>query len=120
MQATKSRKELMNEIIANNYGTSAYHKLSPFSPVLCTDGVTQMAKELGAFWLVDAITSYNRREPFQVWTLEVKEGPKAVLTMREDSDQPAKVTQKIGCTDFPEGLWAFYLIDGILMLTSEY
>jgi hypothetical protein len=40
--------------------------------------------------------------------------------MREDSDQPAKVTQKIGCTDFPEGLWAFYLIDGILMLTSEY
>ena len=84
-----------------------------------TDGVKYLADKAGAHWLLDAIFSYHRPEPFQVWTLKVKDS-QAVLTMQEDTDTPVKVKQKIKYTDFSLDEVKLYLIDGILLLPSEY
>ena len=83
-------------------GTEGYHKCTIVPNYVCTDGVLHMAKTMGAFWLLDAIASYQRKEEMQFWKLTVK-GTKAELTMQEDSDQPILVKQKFSYTDFPEG-----------------
>ncbi|MCA9398961.1 MAG: hypothetical protein KC618_04365 [Candidatus Omnitrophica bacterium] len=85
-----------------------------------TDGVKFMAERGKAYWLIDAIASYKRREPFQVWTLKVNDDKSAVLEMREDSDKPALIKQEIPFTDFPLKFIELFLIDGVLLLTSEY
>lgn len=114
--------ELQAELIGF-CGTEAYHKLT-LSSLRSTDGIAHMAKVAGAFWLVDAIASYQRDKriaglEIQFWHLEVK-GSKAELYVQEDKDTPKLITQKIGHTDFPEGHWQFYLTDNVLMLPSEY
>jgi len=40
--------------------------------------------------------------------------------MREDTGASKKVFTIIKFTDFPEGKWKFYLVDGVLMLPREY
>lgn len=85
-----------------------------------TDGVKYVADQGGAYWLIDAIASYRRREPFQVWALTVNADKTARLTMREDTGERAMVVQKIKYTDFPLAQIKFYVVDGVLMLPSEY
>jgi len=84
-----------------------------------TDGIKFLADNAGAYWLIDAIASYQRKEPFQLWELKVKDS-KAVLTMKEDTNEPILVEQEISYTDFPLKEITLYLIDGVLLLTSEY
>jgi len=84
-----------------------------------TDGVKYLAEVGKCYWLLDAVFSHMRSEPFQIWTLEVKDS-KAVLIMIEDTGQPEKVKQEIEFTDFPLESIKFYLIDKVLLLPSEY
>ena len=84
-----------------------------------TDGVKYLAEVGKCYWLIDAVFSYRRSEPFQIWSLEAKDN-KAVLTMVEDTGRPELVRQEIGYTDFPLDYVKFYLIDGVLLLPSEY
>lgn len=101
-------------------GTESYHKVSmlPSAPVI-TDGVKYLIDQAQAYWLIDAVASYMRKEPFQVWKL-VKAGKGAVLTMQEDSSEPVLVTQKIEFTDFPLDSVDIWVIDGVALLPSEY
>lgn len=112
-------------------GTENYYR--HFTGGNFTDGVKHLAGRAGAYWLIDAIFSYQSEQkiralPFQIWTLKVlrselgknKNDPMAVLEMREDTDEPLKVSQKIEFTDFPKGEVKLYLIDGVLLLPSEY
>ena len=102
-------------------GTEQYHKLT-LTPLNCTDGVAHVATEGNAFWLVDAIASYqhlHKDKPFQLWELSVND-KKGVLTMKEDTNEPILVEQKFSYTDFPLESIKFYLIDGVLMLPSEH
>ena len=94
-----------------------------------TEGVQYMAERGGAYWLIDAVASYqpdNRitSRPdlvdFQLWELAVAKDKSATLTMRGDSDQPAVITQEIPFTDFPLAQIKFYVCNGTLMLPSEY
>ena len=89
-----------------------------------TDGVKHLADRAGAYWLIDAVFSYQvskkiRDLPFQIWTLKVAESS-ATLEMKEDDGEPIKVRQEIKYTDFPDGEVKLYLIDGVLLLPSEY
>ena len=119
---TISATDLKSEL-AQCSGTMQYHKLT-LGPLKATDGVAIMAQKAEAFWLVDAIASYQQ-EPkikelrIQFWTLEVKEQI-ADLYCIEDKGQPKLVEQHIPHTDFPEGKWDFYVADGVIMLPSEY
>ena len=97
-----------------------------------TDGVKFLADAAGAYWLLDIITSYQatdkiRREHFQVWELKLlpkAEGnphaQPAVVTMKTDSDKPLMVRQEICYTDFPLESITLWLIDGVILLPSEY
>ena len=100
-------------------GTERYWK----NHLLCfnyTDGVKFLHESCEAYWLLIAISSYHRKEPFQLWELTVNEDKSATLTMKEDSDKPNIVEQHIAFTDFPLESISLYLIDGILLLPSEY
>lgn len=97
--------------------------------LIYTEGVKFMAERAEAYWLIDAIASYQPDKriasrpdivAFQLWELAVTEDNKAVLTMRGDSDQPAIITQEIPFTDFPLKHIKFYVCNNTLMLPSEY
>ena len=104
-------------------GTMDYHRLT-LTSLLATDGVRMVAEKAGAFWLVDAIASYQanpevKKLAIQFWRLEVKDNA-AVLYCIEDSGMPRIVEQEIDYTDFPEGDWKFYVQNGVIMLPEEY
>lgn len=122
----------------NFTGTERWHKLSALFPkMLLTDGakyVAENAGDAGAYWLMDAIASYqpqlqamNSLKDFQLWTLEVDTKSKsATLCCRADSDQLPVVTQPIGYTDFDLPELRMYCMpagDGIrytILLPTEY
>ena len=117
--------------MAHSIGTSKYIKHFTGAFVF-TDGIEQLREDTDCYWLVDAIASYRRKEPFQVWELEVFKDKTAVLTMKEDTNTPLLVEQKIHYTDFPLENIKFYVNEGgygteenwtnclVLMLPSEY
>jgi len=78
-----------------------------FGGLYFTEGAKFLADRGGAYWLIDAIASYQR-DPritgglrrIQFWTLTVKDGA-GVLTCIEDSDLKPAITQQIAFTDFP-------------------
>ena len=99
------------------------------SRLIFTSGVLDLAERNGAFWLIDAVASYqpqlrNDDDAFQLWNLEVADS-KAVLTARRDTHEPALVTQEVPFTDYPEpGARLYCIVDheGVphLMLPEEY
>lgn len=125
----KSIEEIKNIISHSCMGAGNYikHRLSG---IIYTDNVGFIAEACDAFWLIDAICSYKRKEEFQLWELIVnKEEHSAVLTMKEDTNDPVLVKQEIPYTDFPLDSIKFYIeygsIDGvnpayILLLPNEH
>lgn len=121
-------KDKLLEALAHFTGTERYYQASPMSKIVATDGVVFLMKEAECFWLINDIIAWQfehkcQQCPFQVWELraEMKDGSRvAILTMKEDSDQPNIVEQEYDYTTFPLDSIQFYLIDGVLLLTSEY
>ena len=98
------------------------HPLAP--RITYTDGAQYVAEAGGAYWLLDAIVSHQlephvRREPFQVWTLEVGDDRAAVLRC-EDGDGGLVVIQAIPFTDFPLPEIELWLQNNVIFLPSEY
>ena len=119
--------------INHSIGTTQYIKHRMWPHLVFTLGVNLLRENADCYWLIDAIASYKRTEPFQVWDLKVDtQSNSAVLTMKEDSDQPELVRQEIGYTDFPLDEIRFFVQEGgygtaenwtrclVLMLTNEY
>jgi len=102
-------------------GTENYY--SYLMGLKLTDGVKYMVEKAGAYWLLDAIARAQMKHqsiPFQLWEL-IKDGKGgAILTMKEDSNQPELVRVKIRYTDFPLERIKLYLIEKVLLLPSEY
>lgn len=102
------------------------------SGLLYTEGVRYLAENAGAYWLIDAIASYQRElrgngrmMEFQLWTLTVNRPqvlgePMAVLECFEDSGLPATVTQEIEYTDFPLDSIKLYVENGTILLPNEH
>lgn len=108
-----------------------------------TDGIQYLAEQAEAYWLIDAIASYQYQlkqdeylAEFQVWVLSVvgegkrdypfllpKENHKAVLACWPDTPKeglkPAAI-QQIEYTDFPLIELKLYVSGGVLLLPSEY
>jgi len=113
-------------------GTENYYT-NPLYPFKYTDGIKYLAENGGAYWLLDAIASWQlekiiRRDQYladlQFWKLKVNHDNSAVLTCERDTDDIA-CEQKIPYTDFPIKEIRLYLINmgsggGVLMLPSEY
>jgi hypothetical protein len=90
--------------------------------MLYTDGIKHVAETAGAYWLLDIIATelmpLNTREHFLSIVLKV-DGSKARLLV-DDGNGHVLYEKAIEYTDFPQGEWKFYLIDGTLLLPSEY
>ena len=107
-------------------GTERYYK--HWLGILYTDGVKYLAEEAGAYWLIDAIASWQASpkvkrdrmlQRIQFWKLRVNPDNSAVLVCERDSDDVA-LTQEIEYTDFPLESVTLYLSECVLMLPSEY
>lgn len=95
-----------------------------------TEGVKFLAEQAGAYWLIDAIASYqlDRRirgdamlRDFQLWTLRLHNGG-AILALTRDSGfaEPTVIEQFIEYTDFPLAKVRLYVENGVLLLPSEH
>lgn len=119
----KSIQEIL-DIINHSTGTESYNKFSPILTFpLITDGVIALAEAADCYWLLDVIGSCQSNtkldKDFQVWTLNVNaENNSAVI--RGYNDTTLIVTQQIPYTDFPPEEVKLYLIDGVILLPSEY
>ena len=119
----KSEGEIL-EVMSMMTGTENYHKFSdiPSYPV-ATDGVITLAEMADCYWLLEIIGSYqsnrNLDSAFQVWKMEVdRENNSAVVYGCNDMEVIVK--QDIPLTDFPLSEIKIFLIDGIILLPSEY
>lgn len=104
-------------------GTENYYK-HPLG-LRYTDGVKHLAELAGAYWLLDAIASWQPKaskidEEFQLWELTVNANRSAVLCFKQDSNLPAAIKQEIEYTDFPVGSFRLYVEQGIALLPSEH
>ena len=109
-------------------GTTEYHKhLFPGkSPILLTDGCKYIRDSCKAYWLFDAILSYQCDKilqgiNFQIWELNrLKLDLTWQLTCREDTGKKPLIRQSIEYSDFPMDYVKIWVIDKIALLPSEY
>lgn len=121
--------------LAGFTGTERWHRWSGLFPnMLLTDGTKYVAEMGNAYWLMDAIASYqleftknSRLQQFQLWTLKVNETDKsALLICQEDSDMDPVVEQRINYTDFEMPELRLYCMPAgddkhkVILLPSEY
>jgi len=110
------------------HGTTEYHKhLFPGRPaLLITDGCKYIRDACKAYWLFDAILSYQddlrkQKINFQVWELkQFRKDLTWLLTCREDKGLKPVVTQSIEFSDFPIDYIKIWVIDKVALLPSEY
>lgn len=116
--------ETILDVFNNATCSESYHRFSPIPgyPVI-TNGVRILAEAASCYWFLDIIGSYqsNREldKSFQVWKMnvDIKNGSAVV---RGYNDTTLVVTQEIPYTDFPLEELKSYLMDGVILLPSEY
>ena len=110
--------------LGNFIGTEHYYFNPLYKWMKYTDGVKFFAENAGggAYWLLDIIGTETKKLLDQVGflsiELEVNDG-KAQLRIT-DGDYKPMMSKAIGFTDCPAGTWKFFLVDSVLMLSSEY
>lgn len=118
----------IQEELKQFHGTEEYHKhLFPGrSPILLTDGCKFIREECNAYWLFDAILSYQpslerKGINFQVWELkQLRKDLTWQLTCREDKGKKPVIIQAIEYSDFPLDYIKIWVIDKVALLPSEY
>ena len=109
-------------------GTEKYHKhLFPGkSPIILTDGCNFVREHMNAYWLFDAILSYQNEKilrdvNFQIWELrQQRKDLSWLLSCRSDSDKKPLITQVIEFSDFKIEEIKIWLIGNVALLPSEY
>jgi hypothetical protein len=105
-------------------GTEKYYKNSSLIGLRYTDGIKHMAESRDAYWLIQMAYNYSRfipklaKEPFVTIELSV-DGDEAELVFTDGNDNILHV-EDIPYTDYPDEGVCLWLIDGVLLLPSEY
>lgn len=113
---------LSREDLEQFTGTQNWHR--HFTGGLYTDGAKYLADQASAYWLLDAIFSWQTEtkvseEPFQVWSLRVDDDKSALLT-GDDGNGNEIASQSIPFTDFPLNEIRLYFTNRTVLLPSEY
>jgi hypothetical protein len=100
-----------------------YNYQSNSIKLLLTEGVKYLVDNASAYWLIDLITSYQcykyfEQEPFQTWKL--KRDLESWSIIANDGNNIELAKQTIEFSDFPLDEITLWLVDGIIMLPSEY
>ena len=98
-----------------------YHPL--FKAFKYTDGVKFLAKNAECYWLLEFIFGHQtnakiKATPFQTWKL-VKQGEGCTITIDDGNGKVIK-TFTLSYTSFPLDSFTLWMIDGVLLLPSEY
>jgi len=131
MNTEKLSPDQIRSHLASFSGTENYHRHWT-GALVCTDGAKAMADLCGAWWLVDAIASWQSHcrgdamlMEMQFWTLRKQEGGKWTLQVERDAGNVA-FSQEIEYSDFPLNEMKLWAGAGgpqgamVLMLPSEY
>lgn len=118
----------IQEELKEFHGTSSYHKhLFPGkSPIHITDGCKYVRDSCNAYWLFDAILSYQgdkvlRGVNYQIWELkQLKKDLSWQLACKEDTGKRPLITQSIEFSSFPLDYIKIWAIDNVALLPSEY
>lgn len=132
----KSREEIETQLNQLKRAISSMviynHSLRP--DFRYTSNVLNLAKDAEAFWLIDAIASYQssisrleisseaKRElsKFQIWLLSVNlETKEACLTCKQDTNTPPVIVQTIEYTSFPLPEIELWVEWNVLLLPAE-
>lgn len=118
----KTEQEILKELNLFN-GSENYFKI-PFSDCVYTDGVRELIKSCGCWWLVNdlgILLKFNPIDkPFLIVGIKVNEDKTALITLKEDTDEIPVYEKLINYTDFPLKEFEFYLIDKVFLLKGEY
>lgn len=123
---TQSSQPLAEADLAQFTGTSTYYQ-HPLG-IRYTEGVQYLAECGGAYWLIDAIASWQSDprvsqdrmlQQIQFWKLTVNDDRSALLVCERDEGDIV-VTQDIPLTDFPLEKIKLYFQEGVVLLESEY
>lgn len=112
-----------NDYFRSANGSENLYRYS-FTHFIYTDGVKSMAQDCQAYWLIDLIVSHQlhdnvKKESFQVWDLKrVKDD--AFVIIATDGNKNEVASQEIPFSDFPYDLATLWMVDGCIMLPSEY
>lgn len=113
-----------NDFIAvGSNGSDTFYCHRP-SLILYSEGVHELAEKCEAFWLIDLIISHQcvpdvNLQRFQVWDLQRVKDNKFKIVATDGNDNEV-VSQKIPYSDFPYDACSIWLVDGVLMMPSEY
>jgi len=105
-------------------GTDEYYQNQTMPFVVYTDGVKHLFETRSAYWLGQLIATnygYNtllKDESFITCEL-IKESSEAILVFTNGNDKVLFLEQ-IPYTDFPDKGVCVWLIDGVMLLPSEY
>ena len=105
-------------------GTESIYRHALVRHIRYTDGAQYVAEAGQAYWLLDAIACSQLEpkisaEPFQLWTLSVREDHSAELRCTDGNGIVIK-SDRIGFTDFPLKSISLYCTDNTILLPGEY
>jgi hypothetical protein len=103
-------------------GSETFYRHSLFRTFIYTEGVKYLAEQAQAYWLLDHIFAHQpelKGERFQVWKIAVCEQGTARITV-EDGNDGELTSFDLAYTDFPLDEICLWLVDGTLLLPSEY
>ena len=112
-----------NQNFGSHNGSENFYKHS-ISKIIYTDGVRELAIACEAYWLIELIVSHQlnekvKSEPFQVWVLNRIAGDTFSIVCT-NGNYKRLACQEIPFSDFPFDVATMWLVEGCLMLPSEY
>jgi len=111
--------------LAHFTGTEHYYFNPLYKQMRYTDGVRYLASTVGAYWLLDIIgTEFCPRQTSGEWdsfvAIKLTVAMQSMMISIQDGNHNEYLHKHISFTDFPEGEWSLWLVDGVLLLPSEY
>lgn len=109
----------LEEKLQGYYGTERYYRLT-ITPILATDGVHAFAEEGNAYWAVSdmCIQALSLKAPFLSITI-TSTGKRLDIVYTDGNDNILK-KKHYAHTDLEKGTYRFYIVDGVILLPSEY
>jgi hypothetical protein len=100
------------------------HKVLHHS-ILLTDGANFIRERCQSYWLFDIIAIYQQKkdiqtEPFQTWELKQNKPLNCWKLICEDGNHKQLLVEQIPFSDFPLEKIKLWLVNGTVMLPSEY
>ncbi len=111
--------------LAQFTGTEHYYCNALYQEMQYTDGIKYLATTVSCYWLLDIIgTEFYPRQKSGEWdqfvAIKLVVEAYAMTIHVQDGNDHDYLHKNIPFTDFPPGEWGLWLVDGVLLLPSEY